>query len=185
MNKNIFFLLFLIIPNLNYSQQKNLFEVGIDIVGADFSYERNLSNKFSVRSCLGYNGSIYRTSGRTVDGKKNVFVLQPNIKIQPRFYYNKQKRVLKDRNTNFNSADFLSVNLEYLTSELNISNAGYYEPEIFTVGLGWNLRRNIKNTKFIYELSTGLNYFYNTNEVYKDDNKIRPQFNFRFAYNII
>lgn len=182
MNKNIFFLLFFIVPNLIYSQQNNLFEAGINIIGAELSYERNLSNKFSIKSSLGYNGSIYRTSGSTFNDKKNVFVLQPKIKVQPRFYYNKEKRVVKGKNTDYNSADFLSMNLEYLTSELNISNAGFYEPEIFKVGFGWNLRRNIKDTKFIYELSTSLNYFYNTNKLYKDDNKIGPQLNFKFGY---
>ena len=83
MTKNIFFLLFFMVSNLIYSQQKNLFEAGINIVGAELSYERNLSNKFSIKSSLGYNGSIYRTSGATFNDKKNVYkpIRQKNRRI--------------------------------------------------------------------------------------------------------
>ena len=178
----IFFLLFLIVPNLVYSQQKNLFEAGLDIGAAELSYERNLNDKFSIKTSVGYTGSIYRTSEGMFNDKKNIFVLQPKIKVQPRFYYNKERRALKGKNTDYNSANFLSINVEYLSSELNISNAGFYKPEIFKLGLGWNLRRNIKDTKFIYELSTGVNYFYNTNKMYHYENRLRPQLNFKFGY---
>lgn len=86
MNKSIFFLFFSILPNFIYSQQKNLFEAGIHIAGLELSHERNISGKFSIKTSVGYNSSIYRTSGG-INEKKNIFVLQPKIKLQPRFYY--------------------------------------------------------------------------------------------------
>lgn len=175
MKKNIFIILCLIVPYLNNAQNKHYLEAGIDLIGIDVSYERNLSNKFSTKASLGYNGSIYRTN-------ENIFVLQPNIIVQPRFYYNKDKRNSKGKNTDYNSANFISLNLEYLTSELNISNAGFYEPELFTIGTGWNLRRNITSTKFVYEFSTGIVYNYNINRIYSEDDKLKPYINFRLSY---
>lgn len=153
MYKNIFIILCLIVPYLNNAQNKHYLEAGVDLIGIDVSYERNFNSKFSVKSSIGYNGSIYRTN-------ENIFVLQPNIMVQPRFYYNKDKRNSKGKNTDYNSANFFSLNLEYLTSELNISNSGFYEPELFTIGTGWNLRRNITSSKFVYEFSTGIVYQY-------------------------
>ena len=163
--KSVLTLAVVFTTSIIYSQQKHYFEAGIYLIGADLSYERNLSNKFSIKSSLGYNGSIYKTN-------EHIFVLQPNIIIQPRFYYNKDKRSLKGKNTDYNSANFFSLNLEYLTSELNISNAGFYEPELFTIGTGWNLRRRIKSTKFVYEFSTGIVYNYNINRIYSEDDKL-------------
>lgn len=173
--KNVLILSVVITTSVIYSQNKHYLEAGIDLIGLDLSYERNLNNKFSIKSSLGYNGSIYRTN-------ENIFVLQPNIIVQPRFYYNKDKRNSKGKNTDYNSANFISLNLEYLTSELNISNAGFYEPELFTIGTGWNLRRRIKSTKFVYEFSTGIVYNYNINRIYSEDDKLKPYINFRLSY---
>ena len=82
----------------------------------------------------------------------------------------------------FNAANFISVDIAYKSSELNISNKDYYMLETLAFGTAWNLRRNISNSNFIYEVSAGIRYDYFFEEFYNKNNGITPELRAKIGY---
>ena len=167
-----------------YSQteKKDLLEADLHLVGLSFSYEKTFSESFAIRANAGYNGTFSINNSDVSSGKKIGFIMQPTVRIQPRYYYNMAKRKEQGKNVAYNSANFFSAHVEYRSSEINISNENLYNPEILNFGVAWNLRRNIANTKFVYEASAGLGYNYQLDRFYKSDDKVVPQVNFKLGY---
>lgn len=164
------------------TNQKDLLEVDLHLVGISFSYEKTFSESFAIRANAGYNGTFSINNNDVGSGTKIGFIMQPTIRIQPRYYYNMAKRKEQGKNVAYNSANFFSAHVEYRSSEINISNENLYNPEILNFGVAWNLRRNIANTKFVYEASAGLGYNYQLDRFYKFDDKVVPQINFKLGY---
>lgn len=173
---------FLCLNAYSQSEKKDFFEANIHLVGAGISYEKSFSEKFALRSSLEYDGSLsfrknFHTTGSTI-----TFVMQPTVKIQPRYYYNINKRMQSGKSIRFNAANFISVDIAYKSSELNISNKDYYMLETLAFGTAWNLRRNISNSNFIYEASAGIRYDYFFEEFYNKNNGITPELRAKIGY---
>lgn len=164
------------------SEKNHFFEAGIHLVGGGVSFEKNFSQNFSIRSSVEYDGSFYFSNNVFTNGTKTVFVLQPAIKIQPRYYYNIEKRQAKNKNTAYNAANFFSAHAAYKSSEINVSNKNYYKPEVLSFGAAWNIRRTIVSSNFVYELSAGFRYDAFTEKFYKSDNGITPELNAKIGY---
>jgi len=113
--------------------------------------EYKLTNKIVLRSEFGLDTGIQ-------GGSSTVFAMAPSFILEPRRYYNIDRRVKKGKNTKNNSANFFAITARYNPDWFVISNTDnvYIPNQIFIVPK-WGIRRNLGN-HFNYELGIGLGF---------------------------
>ena len=123
----------------NASVEKSMYGIQTGFLGIWVHNESKLSNQFVLRSEIGLDTGIYGSDVNGIDG----FLLTPTITLEPRWYYNLNKREGKSRRIDGNSGNFISI--------------------VPT----WGIRRNIGN-HFTYETGIGIGYLH----YFKKDNVI-------------
>lgn len=138
----------------NTTVEKSLTGVQIGFLGADLYNEARLSDKVALRSAISLNpaiwgGDIYPKTG---------FAFYPALSLQPKYYYNIEKRAKDGKNTNHNSANYLSLDVKYIPNWFVISNYDNISTRnILGVVPTWGLRRSFSEN-FNYEFNAGLGY---------------------------
>lgn len=162
--------------------EKSIINVQTGILGVWASYEAGLSNTLALRAEAGLDAGFYYTYAT----RKTVFMAGPSVNIEPRWYYNINKRAAKDRNTSNNGANFLALSVRYLPDWFTLSNEKNYNiaDQLFIVPK-WSIRRNIGNSNFNYEAGIGLGYQHVFLKQYgytEDDSKAYLDLHVRLGY---
>ncbi|SHG15324.1 hypothetical protein [Flavobacterium defluvii] len=163
MKQSIFIFLFCLIIQINYSQnsgvEKSIFNIQTGFLGVWVNNELRLSNQISLRSEIGLDAGLRGCSD--CDTK---YALAPVITLEPRWYYNINKRILQNKGSN-NSANFLTLAIKYHPDLFVISNTDntYVSNQIAFIPK-WGIRRNIGNSNFNYEAGIGIGYKYYIDE---------------------
>lgn len=148
----------------NYSQntgvEKSIYNIQTGFLGFWINNESRLFNEISLRSEVGLDAGLRGCSDCTTR-----YALAPVITLEPRWYYNINKRNRANKGRN-NSANFLALGIKYHPDWFVISNAedAYVSNQIAIIPK-WGIRRNIGNSNFNYEAGIGIGYLY-----YLDDN---------------
>ena len=87
------------------SVEKSTFGIQTGFLGVWAHNESKLSNSIALRSELGLDAAIFE--GNFVS--KKGFIMVPALTLEPRWYYNLNKRVSKNRRIDGNSGNFLSI----------------------------------------------------------------------------
>lgn len=148
--------------NLNISAQevsveKSIFGVqtGFGVhAGIWFNNESKLSNTIALRSEIGLEKDF--TVGDHYDGAG--FILQPVLTLEPRYYYNLEKRNSKGKSTNNNSGNYFSIKTSYHPDwfVINLADNVTKTADLAIVPT-WGLKRQI-GTHFTYETAVGFGY---------------------------
>lgn len=167
--KNILLPLFILGIALNANSQsvsveKSTFGIQTGFLGVWVHNESKLSDLISLRSEIGLDTGIFGSDSNNING----FLLAPAITIEPRWYYNLNKRENKSRRTDGNSGNFISIKTTYHPDWFIISNENNlnFITDISIVPT-WGIRRNIGN-HFTYEAGIGVGYIH----YFKKDNVI-------------
>ncbi|TYA70048.1 hypothetical protein [Seonamhaeicola marinus] len=171
--KNVYLFLFfaLIISKTSFSQSASVEEstsgVQIGVLGVWFHNETKLSNKIALRSEVGFDGGIWGGSFYPKTG----YLFTPSFKVEPRWYYNLNRRVTKGKNIEDNSANFLTLQVNFRPNWFTISN--YENVEIVThasIIPTWGIKRNL-GKHFNYETGIGIGYihYFAKSEGYLED----------------
>ncbi|MFI2741880.1 hypothetical protein ACG2LH_04005 [Zhouia sp. PK063] len=141
----------------NASVEKSTYGLQIGVLGVWFHNEAKLSNAMALRTELGFDSEIW---GGDIYDNPSGFLLTPVITIEPRWYYNLNKRVHKSRRIDGNSGNFLSLNVSYHPDWFVVSNYKNMSvvSDIF-IAPTWGIRRNIGN-HINYETGIGIGYRY-------------------------
>lgn len=138
----------------NASVEQSTFGIQTGFLGVWVHNEAKLSNSIALRSELGLDTGIFGS-----DLYDDVsFLLAPTITLEPRWYYNLNKRVEKNRRIDGNSGNFIAVKITYhpdwftISSENNIN----FISDISIVPT-WGIRRNVGD-HFTYEAGFGVGY---------------------------
>ncbi|SEA43619.1 hypothetical protein SAMN05443667_104205 [Flavobacterium gillisiae] len=140
----------------NTSVEKSTFGVQTGFLGVWGHNESKLSNQIALRTEIGFDTGIW--AGSFYD--KTGVILVPVITMEPRWYYNLNKRVKKERRIDGNSGNFISLKTSYHPDWFVISN--YDNMSIvsdISIVPTWGIRRNIGN-HFTYETGIGIGYLY-------------------------
>ena len=136
------------------SVEKSVFGAQIGILGIWGHNEARLSNSIALRSEIGVEIGFYSSS--LVKGSGAFAV--PSITIEPRWYYNLNKRVSKSKRIDGNSGNFVSIKTNYHPDLLLTSiNSNYNFISDLTIIPTWGIRRNI-GKHFNYETAIGIGY---------------------------
>ena len=140
----------------NKSVEKTIFGIQTGFLGLWIHNESRLTNTLALRSELGFDSGIW--GGDFYD--KTGFLLTPVLTLEPRFYYNLNKRNSKSKDVTHNSGNFISLKTSYHPDWFVISN---YEDITIISDISiiptWGIRRNIGN-HFNFETGLGLGYRY-------------------------
>lgn len=138
------------------SVEKSTFGIQTGFLGIWAHNELKLSNPITLRSELGFDSGIW--GGDFYD--KTGFLLTPVLTLEPRWYYNLNKREIKSKRVDGNSGNFISLKTNYHPDWFVISN--YDNISIvsdISIIPTWGIRRNIGN-HFNYETGIGIGYRY-------------------------
>ncbi len=140
----------------NTSVEKSTSGVQIGILGGWFYNEAKISNKITLRSELGLDAGIFGIMHRYEVG----YILIPDITLEPRYYYNLNKRVTKSKSIAGNSGNFVSLRTSYFPDWFVITkNEGLSPYHHIAIIPTWGIKRNVGN-HFTYETSIGIGYRY-------------------------
>ena len=139
----------------NISVEKSVFGIQTGL-GIWVYNESRMSNKIALRSELGLTGSIW--DGTSYDHVG--FSLSPVLTLEPRFYYNLNKRNSKSKVITNNSGNFISLKTSFHPDWFAISNYEYGTlHSIISIIPTWGIRRNM-GPHFNFEAGTGIGYLY-------------------------
>jgi hypothetical protein len=140
----------------NVSVEKSVFGIQTGFLGIWGHNESRLSNTITLRSELGFDSGIW--GGDFYDGTG--FLLTPVLTLEPRFYYNLNKRNSKSKNITNNSGNFISLKTSLHPDWFVISN---YKDLSIVSDISfiptWGIRRSL-GTHFNYEAGLGIGYRY-------------------------
>lgn len=175
-------IILLLISNCIFSQEKSkasveksIFGIQAGFLGAWIHNEARLTNAISLRSEIGLDFG-YSKNGF---GETSVFI--PSIRIEPRWYYNLEKRVKKGRKISNNSGNFLALNITYNPDWFYISNQDNLNI-ISTLAFipKWGIKRTVGN-HFTYETGIGIGTFV-VLEDYEVENNVAVDLHLRIGY---
>ena len=152
--------LFLVFCNQNFAQnasvEKSTSGIQVGLLGAWIHKEIKLANEIALRGEVGLNGGIWGGSFYPKTG----YLFTPVLTIEPRWYYNLEKRQSKTKNIAGNSGNFLTIQSSFHPNWFTISN--YSNVEIanqVSIIPTWGIKRNIGN-HLTYETGIGIGVRY-------------------------
>lgn len=161
MKKTIVALLIVTLSQYGFSQEKqtasvekSIFGIQTGILGIWVNNECRISNEIALRSEIGYSvglfgGDFYPKTG---------YLMIPTLRVEPRWYYNLEKRQSKSRKIANNSGNFLTLQTTFYPNFLIISN--YDNVKIakqISIIPTWGIKRTLGN-HFTYETAIGLGH---------------------------
>lgn len=135
------------------SVEKSIFGLKTGFLGFWGHNEARLSDNIAFRTELGFDAGL-SGSGGSIDG----FVMLPVLNLEPRWYYNLQKRSQASKSTEGNSGNFLSLKTSFHPDLFVIStdNHGGIDNQLAIIPT-WGIRRQL-GSQFNYEAGFGLGY---------------------------
>ncbi|PQJ68719.1 hypothetical protein [Polaribacter butkevichii] len=162
--KKIITAIFLSAFFVTYSQENkntvDVFGLKAGLIGGWVSYEKALSNNFTLNSEVGYEGGFLKGTNDKVD-----YVFTTVFSLEPRFYYNLKKREDKGKKTKNNSANYISSEFFYVPDLLSSSNRENLNVnKSFGIIPKYGLRRSVSDN-LIFEFAIGAGYAWGENEI--------------------
>lgn len=138
------------------SVEQSTFGIQTGLLGIWVHNEARLSSQITLRSEVGFDSGIW--GGDFYE--KTGFLLTPVITLEPRWYYNLNKRESKSKRIDGNSGNFIALKTSYHPDWFVISN--YDDIQIISdisIIPTWGIRRHIGD-HFTYETGIGIGYRY-------------------------
>lgn len=131
--------------------EKSLASIDIGLLGSWLTYEKSIGNQLTINTQLGMEGGFF---GGTGDFN---YIFTPTITVEPRFYYNFNKRVRKGKKTVNNSANYLTLSGTYVPGLFAITNEDVEANTQLNLVPMWGLRRTIgKRVNFEFAVGYGI-----------------------------
>jgi hypothetical protein len=139
------------------SVEKSIFGIQTGFAGFWGYNELKLSNQIALRTELGFdaydNDDFYPNSG---------FLLTTVITLEPRWYYNLDKRASRLERIDNNSGYFFSIKTSFRSDDLLLDFGGDEKAQIvdnLSIIPTWGIRRNL-GKHFNYETGVGVGYIH-------------------------
>ena len=124
--------------------------ISIDVLSLTYNYEHSLGKSFTVVGRAGFQ-SAYGYSSQF--GAR--YFVSPAISIEPRYYYNLNRRADKGKRTYNNSANYLAITSWYLFNPIIAHNTT--GSSFALVAPNWGIRR-VYGKSFLFEFNMGVSY---------------------------
>ncbi len=139
--------------------KKNIISADIGLFGLWINYEKQLRQLFTIKTSIGLEG------GFGFGSSVSYFALTPTVRLEPRYYYNFNRRVNLKKKTLYNASNYFAVTLLYIPNLFTISNVSGFE---FESGLLLIPKIGIKRTigqRLNFEFAIGAGSFFYKNGI--------------------
>ena len=171
-------LIYLNVNSQTASVEKSTYGIQTGLLGIWAHNEMKLTNQIALRTELGMNAGIFGGDFYPKTG----FLMTPVITVEPRWYYNLEKRQSKSKNISGNSGNFVSLKTNYHPNWFVISNYDNLKTfNLVTIIPTWGIKRNI-GKHFTYETAIGIGYGHQFREGYGDLEGIALDLHLRVGY---
>ncbi len=128
----------------------------ISILPLGYSYERKIADEFTFDAGVDFSFDLYYAE--TDDLDQNALVINPTVHLEPRYYYNLERRYQRGRNVSFNAASYIGVYSELRMNPLIEENNGFWPVyDRFKIGPAWGIQRNLGRRGYMnFNLAYGL-----------------------------
>lgn len=152
--------------NITNKSDRSIFGIQTGFLGIWVHNETALSSQWYLRSeaglNLGFGGGGSYNQFKNAIGVTEGAAIVASVSLEPRFYYNLDKRRQNEKNVFANSANFIALNTNYfpgwLVAAQNRENVGYTKQISFIPY--WGIKRTI-HKHLTYEAGAGLGYLHN------------------------
>lgn len=146
----------IIAKSQNASVEESTYGIQTGFLGVWVHNETKLTNAIALRSEIGLDSGIWGGDFYNQTG----FLMTPVITLEPRLYYNLNKRVSKSRRIDGNSGNFIALKASFHPDWFVISNSDNIRVvSDITIVPTWGIKRTIGN-HFTYEAGIGIGYRY-------------------------
>lgn len=156
MKKTLFILVSLLATQLTVAQNpansdlQDNFGINLGLINVGINYEKAFGETFSVNSIFEYSGGFYSRLGGDLE-----YVIASSLSVEPRYYYNRNRRQNKGKNIDFNVGNFFAGDLSYAPIFGSISSNDNVEVlDSFVAGIKYGLRRKVVQ-KLNFEFAFG------------------------------
>jgi len=152
----------------------NLTKVDLGLQGIGFTYEAKLSNKMTVDLSAGAGGGY-----DIAEGSLNYIVelIKPAFyfSLTPKYFYNRNSRSVKGKNTMLNSGNYVGVRMKYVTPNDSYTD---FTRNSFLTNIHWGIQRAIGN-KWTINSHFGIGY---AQDIDYHFGTIYPAIDFKVSY---
>ncbi|MHA7843519.1 MAG: hypothetical protein ACX93I_09385 [Winogradskyella sp.] len=164
------------------SVEKSTFGIQTGFLGVWAHNESKLSNSIALKSEFGLDAAIF---SENFIGSRNL-IMVPALTLEPRWYYNLNKRVTKKRRIDGNSGNFISIKTTYHPDlVLGSLPANTVFISDITIIPTWGIRRNV-GKHFTYETGIGIGYYHLFKKdnvfLFEDENGVAVNLHLRIGY---
>ncbi|WP_127845874.1 hypothetical protein [Psychroflexus aestuariivivens] len=140
--------------------EKSIYDIQVGFLGAWITNERRIfHDQVALRTEIGFIGGFGESPFvETVQNSDNFYFFIPDIRLEPRVYYNFHERLEKGRRISNNSGNFWAFSIRYNSDFMKITNATNISA-IDQVAFipKWGIRRDT-GMGVTYEIGFGLGY---------------------------
>jgi len=164
MKKNLLTLLMGLSMTLIYAQKKDTIEtekiwrVNFINPGVELELPTGTYSTFSAGLGIGYGGGY---PDLTFGGSGFIYIISPFLDVQEKWFYNLNKRSNKNRTTQNNSGNYISLRLITRGNSIaeNVNRTSKFD---FAIGPTWGIQRKYgKNFHLLFDV--GPQYYFDTN----------------------
>jgi hypothetical protein len=166
MKKTIYVITAILVSQISRSQiggiEKSIYSIETGVLGFWVNNESRFSNEISLKSEIGMIAGFKGCSDCDTQ-----YVLTPELTLEPRWYYNIEKRNTKRKVIKNNSANFVALGVNFYPDWFVISNnSSSYVSNQITIIPKWGIKRTISNSNFNYEIGIGIGqrYYFDSNQ---------------------
>lgn len=129
----------------------------LNLLGLHYNYAFPLGERWTVTPHIGLSGELGYSSSNfwsisTDDENHWFYTIRGSAGVDLRYYYNLTRRMEQGRKTAFNSGNFFSVDLQYLSRAFVYYHAD--RQDFFVAYPAWGMRR-VYQSKYLIEVTAG------------------------------
>lgn len=162
------------------SVEKTVFGFQTGFLGVWVHNETRLANKVALRSEMGFNMAY--VGGGIFGG--NGLVMVPTFTVEPRWYYNLNKRLEQQKTIAKNSGNYATLQLSYIPDWFVVSKfENLSVPHQITIIPTWGLKRTaLKHLTYEFAAGLGYGYVFNKNASFKFNSEVAINLLLRIGY---
>lgn len=161
------------------SVEKSVFSIQTGIFGLWVNHELGLGRKIALRTEIGI--EPFTVTDNATD--QSDVILSPVLTIEPKWYYNLDRRARKGRNTANNSGNSIGLLMHYNAPLFVIGDSKILEPNHLAVGAKYNIRRVYgKHFNFEAGFAAGALSYVGNDPFYEDGTNFLLDITVRIGY---
>ena len=181
MTRKIFILFLLILQLKSFSQSvdsskntQDIFSFKVGLIGGWLSYEKSVADNMTINSEIGFAGGFFKHNDEPFK-----YIFTTEFSVEPRYYYNFQQRINKNKTIVKNSANYISLDLNYVPDFLTIKNSDNIGVDrSVNIVPQWGLKRQISD-HVGFEFALGVGYSIN----FENKNNLTTGLDLKFGFN--